>query len=80
MKKNPGPYLVVVPLSTMNNWALEFGRWAPAIKVLIYKGQPEERATLFARAGKPGQGFNVLLMQYEYVMNKRDAPRLRRVP
>ena len=37
-KKVFGPFLVVVPLSTMSNWLNEFERWAPSVKVLAYKG------------------------------------------
>ena len=36
-KGNKGPFLIVVPLSTMNNWSLEFEKWAPEIvKVRIH--------------------------------------------
>jgi SNF2 family DNA or RNA helicase len=37
MKKNNGPFLVVVPLSTLSNWVLEFDKWAPKIKKIAYK-------------------------------------------
>ncbi len=39
-KKNCGPFLIIVPLSTLSNWVLEFDKWAPSIKKLIYKGNP----------------------------------------
>lgn len=39
-KKNFGPYLIVVPLSTMSNWTMEFAHWAPGIKVVVYAGSP----------------------------------------
>ena len=32
-KKNLGPYLIIVPLSTLSNWMLEFEKWAPSIQV-----------------------------------------------
>jgi SWI/SNF-related matrix-associated actin-dependent regulator of chromatin subfamily A protein 2/4 len=32
-KKNMGPYLIIVPLSTLSNWMLEFEKWAPSIQV-----------------------------------------------
>jgi SNF2 family DNA or RNA helicase len=31
VKGNKGPFLIVVPLSTINNWSLEFEKWAPDI-------------------------------------------------
>ena len=37
-KRNNGPYLIIVPLSTMSNWMLEFDRWAPSVHKFAYKG------------------------------------------
>jgi SNF2 family DNA or RNA helicase len=39
-KKNFGPFMIVVPLTTLSNWMLEFAKWAPSIKVVAYKGTP----------------------------------------
>lgn len=36
-KNNEGPHLVIVPLSTLSNWADEFERWAPSLKVMLFK-------------------------------------------
>lgn len=33
-----GPFLVIVPLTTMSNWMIEFDKWAPSLKVVAYKG------------------------------------------
>ncbi|XP_031786384.1 lymphocyte-specific helicase-like [Nasonia vitripennis] len=41
-----GPYLVVVPLSTLTNWTLEFERFAPQLPVVVYYGNGKERAPL----------------------------------
>lgn len=46
VKKNLGPFLVVVPLTTITNWTLEFEKWAPDIKVLVYKGKKKDREEL----------------------------------
>lgn len=45
-KKNFGPFLVVVPLTTLPNWVSELEKWAPAIKTIIYKGSPAHRKML----------------------------------
>jgi ATP-dependent helicase STH1/SNF2 len=45
-KNNEGPFLVVVPLTTINNWMSEFERWAPSIRVITYKGKKNERPIL----------------------------------
>jgi ATP-dependent helicase STH1/SNF2 len=42
-KKNYGPFLIVVPLSTMSNWVNEFEKWAPSIRKVIYRGNPTTR-------------------------------------
>lgn len=39
-KKNFGPFMIVVPLTTLSNWMLEFAKWAPSIKAVAYKGTP----------------------------------------
>ena len=38
-----GPFLVVVPLSTMAAWQKEFGQWAPHINVVTYIGDMTSR-------------------------------------
>ena len=45
-KGNEGPFMVVVPLTTINNWISEFERWAPSIRVITYKGKKNERPIL----------------------------------
>ena len=45
-KGNEGPFLVVVPLTTISNWSMEFDKWAPDIRKIIYKGKKHERPLL----------------------------------
>ncbi|XP_073841834.1 ATP-dependent helicase brm [Musca autumnalis] len=68
-KKVMGPYLIIVPLSTLPNWVLEFEKWAPSVGVVSYKGSPHGRRLLQnqMRATK----FNVLLTTYEYVIKDK---------
>lgn len=68
-KKVNGPFLVIVPLSTLSNWVLEFEKWAPSVIVVSYKGSPAGRRTIQSqmRATK----FNVLLTTYEYVIKDK---------
>jgi ATP-dependent helicase STH1/SNF2 len=68
-KQQPGPFLVIVPLSTLTNWTLEFDKWAPGVSKIIYKGPPNTRK---AQQDKIRQGrFNVLLTTYEYIIKDR---------
>lgn len=38
-----GPFLVVVPLSTMAAWQREFAKWAPDINLVTYLGDVSSR-------------------------------------
>ncbi|KAI5291524.1 hypothetical protein KEM52_000138, partial [Ascosphaera acerosa] len=68
-KQQNGPYLVIVPLSTLTNWTLEFEKWAPAVAKIVYKGPPAQRKTQQA-AIRYGD-FQVLLTTYEYIIKDR---------
>lgn len=67
VKQNHGPFLVVVPLSTLSNWVNEFSKWAPDAIVVTYKGTPTTRRDIQRQEMESGQ-FNVLLTTYDYVM------------
>ena len=70
-KKVNGPFLIIVPLSTLSNWQLEFDRWAPSVIKIPYKGSPQTRRVLQPQL-KQGK-FNVLLTTYEYIMKDKSA-------
>lgn len=42
-KCQDGPYLLVVPLSTVPNWLMEFERFAPKLPVVLFHGPAEAR-------------------------------------
>ena len=69
-KGNLGPFLIVVPLSTLSNWVNEFKKWAPEVLLVQFKGNPEERKQIFREEMEAGQ-FNVLLTTYELVMKDK---------
>ncbi|MCJ1306930.1 hypothetical protein MMC25_000574 [Agyrium rufum] len=74
-KKQNGPFLVIVPLSTLTNWNLEFDKWAPSVSKIVYKGPPNTRRQ---QQGMIRQGqFQVLLTTYEYII--RDRPVLSKI-
>ena len=41
-----GPFLIIVPVTTLHNWKSELERFCPSLKVLPYFGSPEERKKL----------------------------------
>ena len=57
-----GPFLFLVPLSTISNWKNEFDTWAPSISKVVYRGTPTARKSLQPRI-RAGD-FQVLLTTY----------------
>ncbi|KAH9938975.1 P-loop containing nucleoside triphosphate hydrolase protein [Epithele typhae] len=68
-KKQRGPYLVIVPLSTMTNWSGEFAKWAPSVRLISYKGNPTQRK--FMQTDLRTGNFQVVLTTYEYIIKDR---------
>ncbi|XP_059403112.1 transcription activator BRG1-like [Carassius carassius] len=68
-KRLNGPYLIIVPLSTLSNWVYEFDKWAPSVVKVSYKGSPAARRAFVPqlRSGK----FNVLITTYEYIIKDK---------
>ncbi|KAL6930175.1 hypothetical protein ACO0SA_001582 [Hanseniaspora valbyensis] len=68
-KKERSPFLVIVPLSTITNWTLEFEKWAPSLRTVVYKGTPNQRKEMsyVIRSGE----FDVVLTTYEYVIRDK---------
>ncbi|TFK20464.1 transcription activator snf2l1 [Coprinopsis marcescibilis] len=68
----PGPHLVVVPKSTLQNWHREFNRWTPDVSVALLTGSKEERAEIIATRLIP-QDFEVCVTSYEICLIERSA-------
>uniref|UniRef100_A0A669BHQ5 SWI/SNF related BAF chromatin remodeling complex subunit ATPase 4a n=1 Tax=Oreochromis niloticus TaxID=8128 RepID=A0A669BHQ5_ORENI len=70
-KRINGPFLIIVPLSTLSNWVYEFDKWAPSVVKVSYKGSPAARRSFvpILRSGK----FNVLLTTYEYIIKDKQV-------
>lgn len=69
MKQVSGPFLVIVPLSTLTNWNMEFEKWAPSVRKITYKGTPVQRKVMQhdIRQGN----FQVLLTTFEYIIKDK---------
>ncbi|KAI8344521.1 SNF2 family N-terminal domain-containing protein [Chlamydoabsidia padenii] len=74
-KKQQGPYLIIVPLSTLTNWNLEFDKWAPSVSKIVYKGPPQVRRALQMEIRQGN--FQVLLTTFEYII--KDRPLLSKI-
>ncbi|KAB5583814.1 hypothetical protein PHYPO_G00099960 [Pangasianodon hypophthalmus] len=69
-----GPFLVLCPLSVLDNWKIELKRVCPSLCVVCYSGDKKERAELQRKMeDKP---FHVLLTNYEVCL--KDASALKR--
>ena len=67
-----GPFLIVVPVSTLHNWYNEIQKFAPKVKVIKYIGTKQERAEInLTRLVKNNQ---IFLISYE--MSIRDFNKL----
>eukprot|EP00250_Pteridium_aquilinum_P009901 c19015_g1_i2 orf=976-6498(-) len=72
----PGPFLVVVPLSTITNWAKEFRKWLPDMNVVVYVGNRASREVCqnyefhTEKTGRPIK-FNTLLTTYEVILKDK---------
>ena len=70
-KRINGPFLIIVPLSTLSNWVLEFERWAPSVIKIQYKGSPLYRRQIQSQLKT--SKFNVLLTTYEYIIKDKST-------
>lgn len=69
-----GPFLVVVPLSTLPAWQWQLDLWAPDLNVIAYTGNSESRKVIRDYElydNKKKLKFNLLLTTYEYVLKDR---------
>ncbi|KAI8896505.1 P-loop containing nucleoside triphosphate hydrolase protein [Globomyces pollinis-pini] len=72
-----GPFLVVVPLSTIGAWQKEFKKWAPKMNVICYHGDSVSRELIrdyefYVEDDSQNRlRFNCLLTTYELILSDR---------
>lgn len=65
-----GPHLIVVPKSTLDNWAREVAKWVPGFRTVVLQGTKEERAAMIDAEILP-QNFDVLITSYEMCLREK---------
>ncbi|KAG5848599.1 hypothetical protein ANANG_G00100230 [Anguilla anguilla] len=70
-----GPFLLVVPLSTLTSWQREFDTWAPDMNVVVYLGDVMSRKTIrdyeWVNQQTKRIRFNALLTTYEILLKDK---------
>ncbi|PWN33327.1 uncharacterized protein FA14DRAFT_161237 [Meira miltonrushii] len=68
-----GPFLVVVPLSTLPAWMQQFENWAPDLNVIAYTGNTASREMIreYEFGSYKKLQFNVLVTTYEFILKDR---------
>lgn len=66
----PGPHLITVPKSTLDNWKREFAKWTPEVNVLVLQGAKDERHQLIQERVL-NQDFDVLITSYEMILREK---------
>lgn len=73
-----GPFLVVVPLSTVPNWIREFRKWIPNLNAVVYVGDTKSREVIRQfefnnrRRSDREFKFEALITTYELVLKDSD--------
>lgn len=75
-RKQNGPFLVVVPLSTISAWQETLELWAPDLNCIVYNGNDESRKItrqfeFYANNNPKKIKYNVLLTTYEYAIRDK---------
>jgi SWI/SNF-related matrix-associated actin-dependent regulator of chromatin subfamily A member 5 len=71
VRHTSGPHLVIVPKSTLANWAKEFHRWCPSLNAFVLHGSKSERAD--QREALFASNFDALITTYEMAIIEKAA-------
>ncbi|XP_042207777.1 chromodomain-helicase-DNA-binding protein 1-like isoform X5 [Homarus americanus] len=70
-----GPFILVLPLSTLNAWQKEFATWAPDMNVIVYIGDRDSRRIVreyeWTHSSKRIK-FNAVLTTYEILLRDKE--------
>jgi len=67
---SPGPHLIVVPCSTLQNWVREFSLWCPSLKVISYGGTLHERRVMRQQILSGELSSNIIVVAYNIAISR----------
>ena len=67
-----GPFLIIAPKSTLNNWLREINHWTPGVDAFVLQGNKEERAQLI-KDKLSECDFDIVVASYEIVIREKAA-------
>ncbi|CAK7918968.1 ISWI chromatin-remodeling complex ATPase Isw2p [[Candida] anglica] len=70
VKKIDGPFIVIVPKSTLDNWRREFAKWTPDVNVCVLQGNKELRQDVIQNTLLQAK-FDVLITSFEMVIREK---------
>ncbi|CAL9736893.1 ISWI chromatin-remodeling complex ATPase Isw1p [Monosporozyma servazzii] len=70
VEKKRGPFLVIAPKSTLNNWLREFNKWTPEVNAFILQGDKDERAQMIQNRFMTCE-FDVVIASYEIIIREK---------
>lgn len=71
-KNVKGPHIVITPKSTLDNWAREFAKWTPEVRVVVLQGDKDERQHLIQNK-LLSCDFDVVVASYEIVIREKST-------
>ncbi|KAG0681535.1 hypothetical protein C6P40_004688 [Pichia californica] len=69
-KKIDGPFLVIVPKSTLDNWRREFAKWTKDVNVVVLQGDKEHRTEIINNVLLQAN-FDVCITSFEMVIREK---------
>ncbi|AET38002.1 chromatin-remodeling ATPase ISW1 Ecym_2256 [Eremothecium cymbalariae DBVPG len=66
----PGPFLVIAPKSTLNNWLREIKKWTPEVDAFILQGDKDERAKM-CQERLLACDFEIVVASYEIIIKEK---------
>ena len=68
----PWPNLIVVPPSTCDNWIAEFGKFAPGLSVIAYRGNQAERSEIAYEIDSNPEAYHAVIATYTQLKSEED--------